>query len=263
MTLLLVPFLLSLFLTFPISSRTVETAGYIARTLSSFNPGDLNYFLVQIICLTLGPAFAMGGVYYMLAKFTVIYGRRFSKLRPMDYSMLFIMFDFISIVLQAIGGGMAAIALLKGTETASGTHIMVAGISFQVFSMMVFMSFCAWFIYNVTHGSTKYGWKFNSDYIDLHERKLFKIFPWSIGIAVFAILTRCVYRVAELAEGWTGFLITHEVYFLVLDGLMLIIAVIALLMPHPGFVWGRRHIAIEKCGGCGTRRRAHDNTSKE
>ncbi|OZJ02396.1 hypothetical protein BZG36_04876 [Bifiguratus adelaidae] len=226
----------------------LETAGYVARTLSHANPTVINDYLVQIICLTLGPAFAMAGIYYMLAKFTVIYGGQFSKLKPMAYSTIFILFDFISIVLQAIGGGMAAVALLNHTSATNGTHVMLAGICFQVVSMLIFMFFCAWFVYNITFGPTKYGWRYNAEYADLHSRKLFIVFPWSIGVAVLAIFTRCIYRVVELAQGWTGYLITHEQYFLALDGLMLIIALFALLLPHPGFVWGRRHIKVEKFG---------------
>ncbi|OZJ01408.1 hypothetical protein BZG36_05660, partial [Bifiguratus adelaidae] len=86
----------------------------------------------------------MAGIYYMLAKFTVIYGGQFSKLKPMTYSTIFILFDLISIVLQAIGGGMAAVALLNNTNTDDGTHI--------------------------TFGPTKYGWRYNAEYADLHSR---------------------------------------------------------------------------------------------
>jgi len=37
-----------------------------------------------------------------------------------------------------------------------------------------------------------------------------------------------------LSEGWNGFLISHERYFLVLEGLMVILAVLILNVFHPG-----------------------------
>jgi hypothetical protein len=35
-----------------------------------------------------------------------------------------------------------------------------------------------------------------------------------ISIGTILILIRCVYRVIELAQGWSGYLITHEPYFM-------------------------------------------------
>ncbi|KAH8551752.1 RTA1 like protein-domain-containing protein [Umbelopsis sp. PMI_123] len=224
----------------------LETAGYVARTLSHYDAGNMNDFIIQIVCLTIGPAFIMGGIYYMLAKFTIIYGLPFSKLRPRTYSLLFITLDLISIILQGAGGAMAATALQNSSDSTPGTHIMVAGICFQVFSMLVFMFFCSWFMYNVHQGPSKYSLIFNPDYANVRESKYFKPFHISITVAVITIFIRCIYRVVELVEGWSGYLMSHEPYFLILDGIMLAIAVIALLVPHPGFVWGRQSIRITK-----------------
>ena len=58
----------------------------------------------------------------------------------MWYSYIFISCDLLSIVLQAIGGGMAASATQNGDSTTSGTHIMVAGLAVQVASMSLFLS---------------------------------------------------------------------------------------------------------------------------
>ena len=84
--------------------------------MSSNDMGNLNDFLDQIICLTIAPAFFTGGVYYLLAKLVVIYGEKYSLLKPMQYSIIFITCDVISLVVQAIGGTMAATALKKESE---------------------------------------------------------------------------------------------------------------------------------------------------
>jgi hypothetical protein len=39
------------------------------------------------------------------------------------------------------------------------------------------------------------------------------------------VVIRSIYRTIELTEGWTGFLIKHESYFIGLDGVMMVIAV--------------------------------------
>ena len=44
-----------------------------------------------------------------------------------------------------------------------------------------------------------------------------KVFVWSLSLATLAIIIRGIYRTAELAQGWNGFAISHEVFTIVLD----------------------------------------------
>ena len=232
----------------------LETAGYIGRFLSSSDPIDLNYFLVQIICLTLAPAFFMAGVYFLLAKFAMIYGNGASRLKPMWYSYIFISCDLCSIVLQAIGGGMAAMALQDNKDTDPGTHIMVAGLAVQVAAMTLFIFFCgdfAWRIRSIRKKALANGEGgndgdvFDPKYAHIRNSKLFVPFLFAMGICTILIYIRCIYRMAELAEGWSGYLILHETYFLVLEALIVFLGVFALSALHPGFLLGKMHIPIE------------------
>ena len=59
-------------------------------------------------------------------------------------------FDFASLVLQSIGGGIAATAGDQHTS-AAGVHIMVAGLALQVFSLVLFMALCLEFAWHVRH----------------------------------------------------------------------------------------------------------------
>ena len=49
--------------------------------------------------------------------------------------------DFASLVLQSIGGGITATAIDNNTSN-TGVHIMIAGLAFQVFSLVLFMVLC-------------------------------------------------------------------------------------------------------------------------
>lgn len=49
--------------------------------------------------------------------------------------LIFCICDLLAIGVQAIGGGMAAVALKKDSFSLTGTRIMVAGISLQLASM--------------------------------------------------------------------------------------------------------------------------------
>jgi hypothetical protein len=57
-----------------------------------------------------------------------------------------------------------------------------------------------------------------------------------IGAMVFStilIFIRSIYRTIELLEGWTGPIISNEMLFCVLDGLMVFLAVLVLNIFHP------------------------------
>lgn len=62
-------------------------------------------------------------------------GNQYSKLRSNLYMLIFCICDVVAIGVQAVGGGMAAVALKQGNFSLTGTRIMVAGISLQLASM--------------------------------------------------------------------------------------------------------------------------------
>jgi hypothetical protein len=71
----------------------------------------------------------------------------------------------------------------------------------------------------------------------------------ALSIATFCIFIRSVYRVAELSEGWTGYLIKQQGLFIGLEGVMVIVAVLALTFFHPAFCFME---AVDGFGGLGS-----------
>lgn len=237
----------------------LEFAGYLTRTLAHSDNTNVSYFLCQIITLTIAPAFIMAGVYYLLGKLIVVHGSHYSILKPVWYSYIFISCDFLSLVIQAVGGAMAAIASENYEDTTSGTNIMVAGIAFQVFSMSLFLYFWFDFLIRINFGvnpsvkptfkrickilnfgKSQRKWRiekleqyYNQDHRHLRDGKLFQYFPMAVTLATIFIYVRCIYRVVELAQGWVGYLITHEVFVMCLDALMVFLTSFIFVVIHP------------------------------
>jgi hypothetical protein len=86
---------------------------------------------------------------------------------------------------------------------------MLAGLGFQVFSIVLFMLLSVEYFWRVT----TYG------QILLTRNKQILATIGSIGLATSFILIRSVYRVIELSGGWNGYLIGVEPCFVVLEGL--------------------------------------------
>lgn len=249
----------------------LEFAGFLGRVLSIKDTSFLTYYLLQYISLTIAPAFLMGGIYFLFAQIIVIHGRQYSYLKPMWYSYFFIATDCVSLFVQAGGGGAASLASKTGADPKPGTDTMIAGISFQVIAMTVFLYFwidCLFRLYFKHNQQTEIQLKktpanffrmlfnfksireyrfqlesnYNPQFASVRARKLVPYFPLAMSISVLAIYIRCVYRVVELAQGFSGYLVTHEVYLMVLDALMIAIVAIVFVPFHPLVVFGSENV---------------------
>src|ERR1700760_2632067 len=106
---------------------------------------------MQICTLIIAPTFFTAGIYIVLGRLINAFGRQSSPISARMYLYIFCTCDILSLVIQAIGGGQASVAASatppKNSKT--GTHIMVAGIVFQMASITVFVAFFAEFLRRV------------------------------------------------------------------------------------------------------------------
>jgi hypothetical protein len=154
------------------------------------------------------------------------------------YTYVFIGADFLALLLQGIGGGIAATARdRKGSQ--SGTNIMIAGLISQVISMVFFFIVWGDFALRVRRNK-KSGALARTQpplYGSLRSTKGFQFFQWSLFIATILIFVRCIYRVAELWDGFSGHLANDEATFMVFEGPFIITALVAMTVFHPGRVF--------------------------
>jgi hypothetical protein len=127
----------------------LEILGYLGRILLHKNQFDFNAFLLYLICLTIGPAFLSASIYLCLARIITVYGTDISRLKPQTYTKMFVSCDFVSLVLQAVGGALASTAKTI-PDSDRGVHIMIVGLGFQVISLILFMGLWAEFVWRVS-----------------------------------------------------------------------------------------------------------------
>lgn len=140
------------------------------------------------------------------------------------YLYIFCTADLISLVVQAVGGASAAIAYEQTPpgNTENGTHIMVAGILFQLAAIIVFCVLFALVILRALRSSSSV----------LRQKKVQAIIAATV-FAVLVIVIRSIYRTIELLQGWKGYLITTERYFLALDGAMVLLSLVVFNIAQP------------------------------
>jgi hypothetical protein len=162
---------------------------------------------------------------------------------------------------------MASVASHNGQSVETGDNIMIAGLAFQVATLLVFMAFTVDFALNTLRRYRKLG----AAALDQSEAVRstrnswkFKGFLAALALATIAIFWRSVYRVAELSRGWDGPLMKRQDLFVGFEGVMVVVAALALNIFHPNLCFAAMMDGQGGLGGCCGRRRkaaAHGETS--
>lgn len=102
------------------------------------------------------------------------YGPHLSSFSPKAISITFMAADWVALILQAAGGAIADTATTQA-EMNSGTNILVAGLSFQVFGLILFMMVVVEYALKVSGERTRRqaaNWAAGEGEIGASERKM-------------------------------------------------------------------------------------------
>ena len=207
--------------------------GYAGRVLLHNNPFDDIGFEIQICCLTLSPAFNSAAIYLMLKHIVRHFGRQWSRIRPKFYTWGFITADIFALVLQGVGGGLAATAEDNLNQLNTGDHLMMAGIAMQVVTLVVFGAMITDFLVRrfVLSGSKI---RLSRDAQETAGQMKFKVFTVCLVITYFCVLIRCIYRIAEMSGGWQNSIMQNQALFIGLDSVLVSVATVLQTAAHPG-----------------------------
>jgi len=186
------------------------------------NAFSINGFLMQICTLSIGPAFYCAAIYLCLTRLVRTYGESTSRLKPAQYTYIFICCDVVSLSLQGAGGGLASVDTQNQKSPTLGDNVMIAGLASQVFSLTLFAALSAEYgvrvsrvhARDVSEEKDSKGKRWMTE----KEAKRLKAFLAAIGLAFLLIYIRCVYRIIELSGGWNSRLMKEETKFVVLEG---------------------------------------------
>jgi hypothetical protein len=131
---------------------------------------------------------------------------------------------------------MASVSTHSGEDPKKGNRIMIAGLVFQVATLLLFIVLgldFAWRMYK--RGDSLEVTALEHQRVQLRRSWPFRAFLAALSLSTLLIFTRCVFRVAELSQGWEGHLANTQKYFIGLEGAIIIAAVLLLNLCHPGF----------------------------
>ncbi|KAJ7263442.1 RTA1 like protein-domain-containing protein [Mycena rebaudengoi] len=187
----------------------------------------------RITCTFLSPTPLVAVNFILLSWIVSRLGACYARLSPIMYAVIFVTSDFVALAIQGTGGGMAASA--SDSATASrGAHIMLAGQLFQFVSILVYISLAVDFLVHHCKDMPINPARGGRRPFDAKVKTMIA----GLALSTLVLTIRSIYRIIEQAEGWDGRILHTEVYFNVLDGGMITIAMFVLNFAHPGRLLG-------------------------
>ncbi|KAG8867453.1 hypothetical protein FRB97_003337 [Tulasnella sp. 331] len=224
----------------------VEVIGWSGRIWGSQNVWSQNPYIMH---------FMTAAFFITFVRIIIIIGPEYSRLSPRIYTYLFVGVDVVALVIQSIGGGMAATANTP-SGSQNGAHVMVGGIILQMAAITIYSLTSIEYFWRVfaerplrvrrdplapslpqSETTTADGEKTNDS---REHRGLDNLTPnvrtmlLGLVIATILVLIRSVYRTIELLDGWGGPIITNQTLFDCLDGIPIFLAMVTLNIFHPG-----------------------------
>ncbi|PVH70445.1 RTA1 domain protein [Cadophora sp. DSE1049] len=200
-----------------------EWIGYVGRAISSQQSPNwtLGPYLIQTLLLLVAPALFAASIYMALGRIILLVdGEQHSLIRKRWLTKIFVCGDVISFFAQGAGGGIQA----SGTATSltTGSHIIVGGLFVQLIFFGLFIIVAIVFHMRMhsapTVASLSVPWKTH----------MYTLYATSL-----LIMIRSIFRVVEYLQGFSGYILSHEIYLYIFDACLMFAVMVIFNFIHP------------------------------
>jgi hypothetical protein len=221
-----------------------ETGGYAFRIMSVRNQATDGYFIGQQMLIILAPLWINAFVYMVLGRMIHYYleNDRVFNIRARRITVLFVLFDVVSFIIQATGGMMINDEFPVSTQKA-GQNIYMAGVGVQIGFIAIFMMLAIQFQRLVKREDFQGGYshlsnsKLTPTYMPSQKSmRQAKMLLCAVYSVLLLIIFRNTYRLIEFSRGIESDITRHEWYTWVFDSMPMLICFLIFNVFHPGFV---------------------------
>ncbi|KAJ7259692.1 RTA1 like protein-domain-containing protein [Mycena rebaudengoi] len=236
------PFMLTLTI-----GMTTMAVGFAVRIIHAGTLHNKGIYIIMQMLILLSPCAFLAMDYILLARLATTFDEQVTQrcllVRHTRIVKFFVWSDAITFFLQASGGGLTA---TKNQKTADlGNTIAMIGLSVQLVSFLFF-----------TVVLTVFGWRVSHQFPNVwapHKPRPWSIFSrapiddwrtlfYVICATCVGIIVRSIFRIAEYAGGYSGYIAEHESFFYLFDalplwicmGLYIFVWPVRCLNGHPG-----------------------------
>ncbi|THV48040.1 hypothetical protein BGAL_0271g00060 [Botrytis galanthina] len=213
-----------------------EVIGYAGRVMMASSPWSHVGLTLQNLFLTVGPLFFLNGVFLCYTNIIETYSITLSRINPATYPLIstsVILLPFILLTSGSLLQSTSAVGFTPPFYLSTGSNIVIAGLSFQLLSMVCF---------GILHADYKiqvraYPEQLNAYAENTRASRRFMYFYAALPTTFLAVGISAIYRMAVLGQGWGMSFMKNEIGFICLEGMTVAIAGYALSIVHPGYVF--------------------------
>ena len=162
------------------------------------------------------------------------------------YTAVFVISDVVTFLIQAAGGGMQT---AKGPIVITGNHVFLAGVVLQMASYVFFSFLMLVAHYRLARDDPARFSPLRATNKNIWRNSPGLVLLYALYVSSIAIIVRLVYRIAEMAQGYGGYLYSNEIFTFLLDALPLLISIGVWVVVWPGKLIERvqpTEVALEK-----------------
>ncbi|KIM92638.1 hypothetical protein OIDMADRAFT_62378 [Oidiodendron maius Zn] len=203
-----------------------EGFGYVGRAVSHTQTPNwtLGPYLVQTLLILVAPALFAATIYMELGRIILLVdGEEHAIIKKKWLTKIFVCGDVLSFLMQGAGGGIQA----SGTATSlkTGAHIIVGGLFVQLMFFGIFVLVAVLFTIRMQKVPT------------IQAQSI----PWythviAMYVSSCLIMVRSIFRVVEYLQGFSGYLLEHEVYLYIFDAVLMLTVMVVFILIHPSEV---------------------------
>ncbi|KAJ7036790.1 RTA1 like protein-domain-containing protein [Mycena alexandri] len=208
---------------------TAMAIGFVLRLIYSNPPFTIGKYTIMTLFILLSPCLFLATDYVLLSHlartFDAEIADRCLLIRDSRITKIFVWSDVSTFLLQSGGSGISA---SHNPSTAKlGTDIALVGLILQAVSFGLFTIILLVFAFRVQkHFPDAWRPKNPRPFKILSREPIddWRILFYMMCVTCVGILIRSIFRVAEFAQGYSGYITTHEGFFYIFDTVPLWIA---------------------------------------
>ena len=189
-------------------------------------------YCIQNVFLLIAPVLFAATIYMMLGRIiSRTGGDRYSLINPTKITLIFVLGDVVSFVVQAGGAGMSVVQNANISKWAD--RVIIIGLFIQIIIFGFFCALAVIFQRRMRRASQSSAMLSNSGVVSegawIWEYDIYLLYTLS-----FLIMVRSIFRVVEYCQGQTGYALSHEWTLYVFDSLLMIIVAALFCWKFPG-----------------------------
>ncbi|KAF2672482.1 hypothetical protein BT63DRAFT_452989 [Microthyrium microscopicum] len=195
------------------------TTGFAFREYGAFHYKNVDILIVNSVLIFSGPpVYAL--INYMVLSRILYYAPYLSPLHPGRVLTTFLAADLLCEVLLVNGVQRVVNTRFSDHQRSIGEDLVKAGLLMQAIFFIIFIMIGVTFQWKATKAGV----------LNVKLQRVLYV----MYVSSLIITARCIYRIVEYFQGYTGQLFTHEVYFWVFEASLMWVNTAMLNVFHPG-----------------------------